>query len=101
MAEDKDTSGKLTIMLAQESLAGVERMKPTEAGLASVQGVENLKPQELQLSLGTNSPQPQEKEKIPAPIDTTTPGRTLAPHDLGIGGGKSHALLTQTGNKRI
>jgi hypothetical protein len=59
MAKDKDMSGQPGRAVAQESLTGVERMKPWEAEFKSLQGIENLKPQPPQTPPSQNPLQPQ------------------------------------------
>lgn len=59
MAKDKDMSGQSVRAVAQESLTGVERLRPWEAEFKSLQGIENLKPQPPHTPPSQNPPQPQ------------------------------------------
>jgi len=59
MAKDKGIEGQPVKALAQESLAGVERMRPAEGEFKSFQGIENLRPQQSQIPSNQSPPQAQ------------------------------------------
>jgi hypothetical protein len=82
MAHDDQSSRRPTVMRVQESLTGVERMKPLEADLRSIQGVEKLSPQASHVSVDLNVPQQQENNPANHVADSKSgSGSTNTPSD--------------------